>query len=177
MKHFIRYTLLAVLLIGFHAPAMAATKVVVVDIQKIMRESTAAKSVRTQLESKQKAYQAEIKKKEEAMQKEEKSLAGQRATLSPDAFEKKVKDFRKKATKMQKDVQKKKSALDRGFEKALNNIQDVVNEIITELAKEKAFHMAIPSGQLLYAEDGMDITADVLKRLNKKLPKVNVDFK
>jgi len=120
MKH-LRYTLLIALIAGLSTPALAETKVAIVDIQKIMRESSAAKSVRSQLESKQKAYQAELKKKEASMQKEEKALAGQRATLSPEAFEKKVQAFRQKATGIQKDVQEKKAALDRGFEKALNN--------------------------------------------------------
>ena len=177
MKQVVRYTLLIAAIAGFTAPAMAESNFAVVDIQKIMRESTAAKSIRTQLESKQKAYQAEIKKKEAAMQKEEKSLATQRSTLSPEAFQKKVEDFRKKATTMQKDVQTKKAALDRGFEKSLNDVQKVVNEIITSLAKEKKFSLAIPSGQLLYADPTMDITDEVLSRLNKKLPKVSVSFK
>ena len=176
MKLF-RYVLLIAIIAGFSAPVAAQTKIAIVDIQKIMRDSTAAKSVRTQLDSKQKAYQAELKKKEASMQKEEKSLAGQRATLSPEAFEKKVQAFRTKATGIQKDVQTKKAALDRGFEKALNNIQKEVNAIITALAKEKGFNLAIPSGQLLYAEPSMDVTSEVLTRLNKKLPKVSVSFK
>ena len=177
MKLITRYALIIAAIIGFSAPTMAETNIAVVDIQKIMRDSTAAKSVRTQLESKQKAYQAELKKKETAMQKEEKELSAQRAALSPEAFEKKVNAFRTKATTVQKDVQKKKSALDRGFEKALNDIQKSVNGIITDLAKEKGFDLAIPSGQLLYAEPSMDMTSEVLSRLNKKLPKVSVSFK
>lgn len=176
MKHFIQLASCLTLLVAVAMPAMAETNIAIVDIQQIMRDSSAAKSVRTQLESKQKAYQAELKKKEEAMQKEEQSLASQRATLSPEAFEKKVNDFRKKATEMQQDVQKKKAALDKGFEKALNEIQSTVNSIITELAKEKGFNVAIPSGQLLYHEPGMEITSEVLDRLNKKLPKVSVSF-
>lgn len=173
----LRYALIIAIAAGFSNAAVAETKIAIVDIQKIMRESTAAKSVRSQLESKQKAYQAELKKKEADMQKEEQELTKQRSTLSPDAFEKKVQEFRTKATEIQKDVQKKKAALDRGFEKSLNDIQKVVNEIITSLAKEKGFNMAIPSGQLLYADPSMEITGEVLSSLNAKLPKVSVDFK
>lgn len=177
LPHYVVLIAAAAMLCGLGAPASAETKIAVVDVQKIMRDSSAAKSIRSQLESKQKAFQAEIKKKEEEMQAQEKSLAGQRATLSPEAFEKKVNEFRTKATKMQKDVQAKKSSLDSGFEKSLNDIQQVVNQVITDLAKEKSFNLAIPSGQLLYAEPGMDITAEVLSRLNSKLPKVTVTFK
>lgn len=152
------------------------SKIAIVNIQSIMRDSTAAKSIRTQLESKQKAYQAEISKKEEEMQKEEQSLGSQRETLSKEAFEKKVNAFRTKATSMQKDVQGKKATLDSAFEKALNDVQKVVNDIITELAKSKGFNVAIPSSQLLYAEPEMDITSEVLTKLNAKLPNVTVKF-
>lgn len=168
----------ALVSIAMHGSALAeGTKIAVVNIQNIMRDSTAAKSIREQLESKQKAYQAEISKKEEQMQKEEQELANQRTTLSKEAFEQKFNAFRQKATTMQKDVQQKKATLDGAFENALNDIQKVVNEIITSLAKEKGFNVAIPSSQLLYAEPEMDITAEVLTQLNAKLPKITVNFK
>ncbi len=169
--------LAAIVSIAMHGAALAeGTKIAVVNIQSIMKDSTAAKAIRTQLETKQKAYQAEIAKKEEAMQKEEQELSGLRTTLSKEAFEEKVNAFRQKATAMQKDVQGKKATLDAAFEKALNDVQKAVNEIITEQAKEKGFNVAIPSSQLLYAEPGMDITAEVLTKLNAKLPSVTVDF-
>lgn len=172
--------LVAILAVGLMPqPASAETatsNIAVVNIQEIMRDSTAAKSVREQLEAKQKTYQTEISKKEEAMQKEEQELMKQRSVLSKEAFEEKATAFRTKATDMQKDVAAKKATLDMAFERALNDIQKVVTDIITDMAKEKSFQVALPSSQLLYAEPGMDISAEVLKRLNSKLPKVSVKF-
>ena len=174
----LRHILLALILtVGIHSSAFAeGTKIAVVNIQGIMKDSKAAKSVRSQLESKQKAYQAQISKMEESMQKEEQELGKQRSVLSQEAFEKKVQDFRTKATKMQRDVQGKKATLDSAFEGALNDIQKVVSEIISTLAKEKGFQVAVPTSQLLYAEPAIDISDEVLSRLNKKLPKVSVKF-
>lgn len=174
LKHLI---LLCVATAALSAPAFAqGTTIAVVNIQGIMRDSAAAKSVRQQLEAKQKTYQAEIAKIEEQMQKEEQELGKQRSVLSQEAFEEKVKAFRTKATTTQRDVQAKKATLDNAFEGALNDIQKVVTEIIAELAKEKGFQLAVPTSQLLYAQPDMDISATVLERLNQKLPKVNVKF-
>lgn len=156
--------------------AMASTKIAVVNVQNIMRDATAAKSVREQMEAKQKAYQAEIAKKEEALQKEEQELGKQRATLAKDAFEAKVKAFRDKATSAQKDVAGKKASLDAAFEKAIGQIQKTVEGIINDMAKEKGFAIAVPTSQILYAESSMDISAEVLSRLNQKLPRVDVQF-
>jgi len=173
-----RLTLLALAAatLGFATPALAEVKIAVVNIQGIMKDSTAASSVRDQLESKQKAFQSEITKKEEALQKEDQALAKQQSVLSKDAFAEKAKAFRNKATEVQKEVQAKKALLDAAFERSLNDIQKAVNDIIAELAKEKGFNVALPTSQILYADSSMDVSKDVLERLNKKLPKVDVKF-
>lgn len=163
------------------SPALAAdapppAHVAVVNVQDIMREATAAKSVREQMEAKQKAYQSEIAKKEESLQKEDQELAKQKSALSKEAFESKVKTFRDKATNAQKDVAEKKASLDRAFEHAIAQIQKTVEGIIADMAKEKGFNVAIPTSQILYAEPSMDISSEVLSRLNQKLPRVDVQF-
>lgn len=165
----------AIALMLASAPAHAGD-IAVVNIQGIMHDSLAAKSVRTQLESKQKAFQAELSKKEEALQKEDQELAKQRGVLSKEAFEEKVKAFRRQATETQKEVAAKKAMLDSALERALGEIQKATTDIIAEIAKEKKFSVAIPTSQLLYAESSLDISAEVLSKLNSKLPKVNVKF-
>ena len=166
-------------LAAFAAPSFAEdakTDISVVNIQQVMKDSTAAKSVREQLEAKQKAFQSEITKKEESLQNEDKELAKQQKVLSKEAFAEKAKAFRAKATEVQKEVQSKKALLDAAFERSLGDIQKSVNEVIAELAKEKGFKLAVPTSQILYSDSDMDISAEVLKRLNKKLPKVDVKF-
>jgi outer membrane protein len=165
------------------APAAAASKseisksqIAVVNIQQVMKDSTAAKSVREQLESKQKSFQGDITKKEESLQKEDQELAKQKAVLSKEAFEEKARAFRTKATEVQKEVQSKKALLDNAFERSLNEIQKVVTDIIADISKEKGFVVALPTSQILYADKGLDISAEVLEQLNKRLPKLDVKF-
>lgn len=174
------YALATAILLACTPAAFAAdaapVSIAVVNIQQIMRDSTAAKSVREQLDTKQKSFQAEITKKEEDLQKADKELGKQRSVLSKEAFEKKALEFRTKATDAQKEVQAKKALLDNAFARSLNEIQKAVTDIITEIAKEKNFTVAIPTSQILYADSKLDISDEVLTRLNKKLPKVNVTF-
>lgn len=158
------------------AGAIAASKIAVVNIQGILRDASSAKSVRDQLEAKQKAYQSELSKKEEALQKEDAELAKQKSALSKEAFEAKVKAFRDKATATQKEVAEKKATLDAAFERSLGQIQKTVTDIIADLSKEKGFIVALPTSQILYAEATLDISQEVLSRLNQKLPKVDVKF-
>lgn len=156
--------------------ATAAMSTAVVNIQQIMRDSTAAQNVRQQLEEKSKGFQAEITKKQEQLQKEEQELGKQRSVLSKSAFEDKARAFSKKATEAQKEAQSKKALLDNAFEHALNDIQKAVTDIISEMAKEKGFSVTIPTSQTLYYDAKLDITTEVLTRLNQKLTKVDVKF-
>ncbi len=175
-----RFALLAtVAALSFATPAVAEDSkpiIAVVNVQQVMKDSTAAKSVREQLESKQKAFQADITKKEEALKKEDQELGKQKSVLAKEAFEEKARAFRTKATEVQKEVQSKKAMLDNAFERSLGDIQKATTDIIADLAKEKGFLMAVPTSQILYADNKLDISAEVLKRLNDKLPKVNVKF-
>lgn len=165
-------------LLALMAPLSAAyaNEIAVVNIQKIMRDSKAANTVREQVKKKQKSFQAELNKEEKALQKEDQELAKQRNVLSQEAFKKKYGEFRKKAVEAQKQVRVKRGKLDKGLAKALADIQKRVTSIVESICKEKGYDMAISGSQALYASSRYDITDEVLSRLNKELPNINVSF-
>lgn len=160
----------------FAVPAHAETAIGVVNITKIMAESSAAKSIRDQLQSKQKAFQSELDNKEKALLKEDQELSKQQPNMEKAAFEQKVKDFRAKAAAAQREIQNKKAQLDKAFAGALEQIQTNVVNITQEVAKEKKLNIVVSASQVLYADSALDVTPDVLSRLNKKLPSVSLKF-
>lgn len=105
------------------SPALADTATGVVNIGKIMQASKAATSVRSQLQAKQKAFQADLDAKEKALYAEDQALVKQKDGADKAAFEKKVKDFRAKAATEQRQVQEKKAQLEKSFAGALDEIQ------------------------------------------------------
>ncbi len=170
------FSLLVLVLVASFGQASRADEIAVVNYQLILKDSSAAKSANTQLETRKKQYQAEISKSETDLQKEKQDLEKQQTILAKDAFEQRVTQFRDKATKMQNDVRQKRIVLSKAGDAALGQILQQVTAIIGEIAKEKGFKVAIASGQLLYADSSLDITAEVLKRLNQRLPSVTVKF-
>ncbi|MDX2094542.1 MAG: OmpH family outer membrane protein [Alphaproteobacteria bacterium] len=157
-------------------PALAEGTTGVVNVAKIMQSSKAATSVRTQLQAKQKSFQAELDAKEKELLNEDQALVKQKDMADKAAFEKKVKDFRAKAANEQREVQSKKAQLDKSFAGALDEIQKTVFEIVKQVAAEKKLNLVVSSSQVLYADPALDITEDVLKRLDTKLPSVAVKF-
>jgi len=159
------------------SPVFAAeTTIGVVNIAKIMKDAKAAISVREQLQAKQKAFQAELDSKEKELLAEDQSLVKQKDSPDKATFDKKVKSFREKAAVAQRQVQEKKAQLDKAFSGSLEEIQQAVIGVVKEVAEEKKMTLAVSSAQVLYNDPTLDITDEVLKRLDAKLPKVAVKF-
>lgn len=158
------------------APALAETSLGVVNVAKIMNDSKAATSVRSQLQAKQKSFQTELDAKEKELLAEDQALVKQKDGADKAAFEAKVKAFRQKAAAEQRKVQDKKIQLDKAFSGALEDIQKNVVEVVKQVAVEKKMTMVVTSAQVIYGDASLDITAEVLKRLDAKLPSVAVKF-
>lgn len=154
--------------------AHAETKIGVVDIQKIMRESLAAKDLQEQLEKRKNEFQSEVTKQEQQLQKEDKSLAEERGVLSADAFEKKRNAFKTKVDDTQRKINSRKVKLETGYANAINQIQNKVLGIVESIAKEKSLNLVMPFSETLYADSAMNISEEVLKKLDKELPKISL---
>ncbi len=178
MKKILKTLLLFVFLASSNAAfSEEMHNIAVVNMQKVLEESSAAKTIKEQIRRKRDDYQAQITKQEEELRSSDKQLSEQRTILSPEAFEEKRKEFKEQLIEMQRDVQIKRAELDKSLGKSLNTVQTTVNEIIKNMAAERGFSIAIaiPSAQILYSSNDLDITEDVLKSLNQKLPDVQID--
>ena len=153
------------------APVTAA----LVDSQKIFRGAMAFRSARDQLDKVRSGYQAEVAKEEEKLRAEEQELTRQRAVLAPEAFDAKQREFQRRVTEMQRQVQERSRQLEQSFNNARGEIGKVLVAIVTEMANERNFTLVLDRGQVVYGSDKLDITDEVLKRLDQRLPSVKVN--
>jgi Skp family chaperone for outer membrane proteins len=128
------------------------------------------------MQAKQKSFQAELDAKQKQLVAEDQELVKQRNSVAKDAFEKKVKDFQGKAAAAQREIQTKKGQLDKAIADALGQVQEKIIAISKDVATEKSLDVVVSSSQVLYAKPELDITADVLSKLNSALPSVQVKF-
>lgn len=147
-----------------------------INIQAILTDSAAAKSAKSQIESKRTEYQNDLKKLTETLRKEEQAIKEQSSLLSPEAFEQKKKEFVAKANDAQKSQIDKSERLSAANNQALGTIQDAVSKIVQNIVKTKGAKVVIPTNNLLYATPDLDITKEVLAQLDKDLPSVKVNF-
>jgi Skp family chaperone for outer membrane proteins len=166
---------------GVAAPPAMAQKmkpvaIAVIDSQRIGREALAFKGARDQLQKVRAAYQAEVAKEEEKFRAEEQELARQRTVLTGEAFDTRRRDFDRRVTDIQRQVQERSRQLEQAFNEVRNEVSKAITAIVADLAKEREFGLVIDRAQTAYRADGLDITEEVLKRLDKKLPSVKVNL-
>ncbi|HYZ27036.1 MAG TPA: OmpH family outer membrane protein [Geminicoccaceae bacterium] len=159
---------------GALAQKLPPTVAAVIDYQRILRDAAAARSIRDQIEARRKAYQEEISKEEQRLHEADKAFAEQRSVLSPEAFAEKRRDFEQEVAKVQRMVQERRRELDRLSVTALNEVKQALVEIVTSIAKERGFNLVLPSSEVLFFARALDLTEEVLGKLDARLPKVQL---
>jgi len=164
------------LLLPFQAAAqqLPAPKIAVLNVDHLMRDSLASKSIRGQLEKKRAAFQADISKRENALREADKKMAQQRAVLTPDAFAERQKEFQRQVADTHRYVQNLKRQLDKGFADAMRKVEAAVAEVTEAEAKKRKLNIILTKNMVVYMAPALDITKSVLARLDKKLPSVKV---
>ncbi len=101
-------------------PAAPSLNVLVVDVQSLLQNSKAAKMVHGQIEQKRVEYTKEISHEEEVLRTERDALQRQESTLSPEALNKKGREFQQKVNDLDRSVQAKRQALEKSNNDALS---------------------------------------------------------
>jgi outer membrane protein len=156
------------------AQKLPTTVAAVIDYQRILRDAAAARSIREQIESRRKAYQEEISKEEQRLHAADKEFARQRSVLSPEAFAEKRREFEQDVAEVQRMVQNRRRELDRMSAAALNEVKEALIEIVTSIAEERGFNLVLPSSELLFFSRSLDLTEEVLAKLDARLPQVRL---
>ena len=165
-------------LIGFNVQAETYpnTSIAIVDLNLILSESKAAKEATKDFEKIQKDTESEIVESDKLMLDERNKLIEQQSVIAPEAFEVKAQDYEKKLQNYQAEKQNKLRKLEGVLQKARNEILENVKPILEELSKELGVTVILEKNSVLLSATNMDITDQVIKKLNKELPNIKVSL-
>ncbi len=160
------------------APAAKAQQnspsVAIVDVQALLRDSTAMRAVRSQIESERKKFQAEITRHEKEIRASMKALEKQRTVLSPAAYKQKAGALQQQITGVQRRVQRRRVVLEKAFAGAVNTFRKTLLDIVSKSARGRKLDLVMDKSQILYVGPRLDITKSILLDLNKRLPTLRV---
>jgi outer membrane protein len=154
----------------------SGTPVVICDVLLVLREARASQSVREQIDKQRASYQSEIAKQENDLRAADQQLAQQRAILAPEAFAQRRRDLEKRISDAQQNVQNRRRVLDQAFTESMQRVEGSMIEVIGEIARDKNYQVVLPKSQVVIVQTQLDITGEVLARLNKKITTVSVNI-
>ncbi|MCB1969302.1 MAG: OmpH family outer membrane protein [Geminicoccaceae bacterium] len=179
----VRLLFLVVGLVGTLLPAVAMAQAVeplepavaaVIDYQRILRDAKAAQSIRNQVEARRKRYQDQIAREEQRLHEEDKALTKRRTILSAEAYAEKRQAFEADVGEVQRMVQERRRQLDDVSSEALSQVRNTLIEVVGDLAERAGFNVVLPSSGVLLFSPRIDLTEEVLTRLDAKLPDVKL---
>ena len=146
----------------------------VIDSQYILINSDASQGIRAQIESIRDTYSAEITQLEDGLRAQEQELSRQRAVLAPEAFDERLRVFEGAVDRVQRMVEGRNDQMDRAFNEAMGQVRDALLQVIVELSQSRGFNIILEQSDILFAVVALDITDEVIARLNEILPNVEV---
>ena len=155
-----------------YAQQLPGTVIAVVDFSKVIRDSLAGKSIRSQTDQQQTSYQTEIQDFQNELEKARQELTRQQTILSPDAFNKKRQAYEERARNLQTTVQRRKQELDQRFGQSMRFVEEEVAKILRELAEERKINLILNATRgsiVVFVEGALLITDDVISRLNERM--------
>jgi outer membrane protein len=154
----------AVLLFAAALPAHAETKIAIVHGEEILQKSPQAKAADDKLKAEFDKRRSDLETQGKALQDDMQKFQRDGDTMSPDQKSKMARDldtrrvdFGYAQQKLQEDFQARYRELSAG-------LSSKIRDVIIQVAKEKGYDLVL--GDAVYSSASIDITDEVLKRLN-----------
>lgn len=154
--------------------AVPAARIAVVDLDLIEREASAVKAIRTQINDIGKRFEAEIGEKQKSITDAQQDLAQQQALLAPESLREKERALRQDVAALQRLSQTRRRQLDQTTGRAMSQFRKVLVNVVGQVATARGATMVLPKRTVMFAIEGIDITATVLAQIDKAVPTITI---
>lgn len=148
----------------------------VVDFRGVLSKSEAARNIRSVVDEKRQELRKYFLEVENSLRDEQKDLSKKRSIVTAEAFEQRARKLKEKAQSAQKLAQTSNQKLKKSFDQAMDKVQKELLRTVAEVAEESGVGVVLFRSAIVIAVKKLDISKEVLQRLNKKLPEVKVRF-
>ena len=172
----IKVLLLIIFFIFFSKVSISQeNKTVYLDLNMIMANSNAGKSINSQLEDNHKKNIANFQKLEEALKNEEAKIISQKTVISKEDFEKKIMNLRDKANKYRKERNDSINNLNNQRLDATQKMITLIRPILSEYSDNNSISLIIQKRNIVIGKTSLDITDDILKIVDEKIEKISIE--
>ena len=170
---YLRYFLIIISML-YSNMALSNNNIYFIDIDFVMNNSLAGKSIIKELNEINKSSQNKFKKIQKNLLDEEKKIISKKNILSKqeylkeaELFKKKVEDYKLSRNKKINDI----SVMKNNSQKKLTKI---LTPILAEYAKKNSISYIIPKQNIIIGKSELDLTKAIIEILNSKIKKINL---
>ena len=161
-------SLLVLLVAAMAVPVAAQTKVAVIDVQRVVTESDPGKEALQKLKELSDRTVQEGQSIQQELASLREQFNKQRFTLSEDKLEEMTKEIEDKQIALQRFEDDAQRELNEARRRALGDLEQRIMPVIDAVGQERGLTLIFNKFQsgLVYADDAVDITEDVILRFN-----------
>ncbi|MCU0304855.1 MAG: OmpH family outer membrane protein [Thermoanaerobaculales bacterium] len=159
---------LAAIILAAALPVAAQVNIAVIDVQRVVTESDPGKQALQKLKAIQDGKIDEGRAKQQELAALQEQLSKQRFTLSEEKLAELSKQIEDKQIAMQRFQDDAERELEEARRRELGGLEARIIPVIDAVGAERGFTLIFNKFQsgLVYADDSVDITDDVIRRFN-----------
>ena len=150
-------------------------KIVYLNVDKIMQQSIAGKSIKKQLENIYNRNLEKFKKNDEILKNKEKKLIAQKNILSQEDFQKELTSLRTEIINFQKDQARARDNINKLRIGATNKLISKLSPILQEYAKKNSISLILQKKNIIMGKKEIEITDEILKIINKEIKDIKIN--
>jgi outer membrane protein len=148
-----------------------AVTIATININKVLVESEIGKAASKRINDFGNSEQAKLQEEVNKFRADYAQLQSQKSVLSSDAYATKENELQKRELELQQKEKDLRRQLTEMNKEELQKFSRAVEPIVTALGKERGYTLILDSSpssanQILYLNDAIDITAEVIQRLD-----------
>ncbi len=165
-----KYWLALAWLVVSCAPAFAQEKIKIgfIDIQRVISESQAGKRAKERFQAQVKKAEADIMKERQDLDRLKTDLEKKGPLLKEEERRNLEADFQKRSVALQRSMSDYQQELQQKNNQLMADILKDLETIVNEVGKAEKFTLILERSQILYSDQGIDITSKVIETYNSR---------
>ena len=169
------YKYLFFIVLIFHSNlTMANQSILYLDMNYLLNNSLAGKSIVVQLKNLNEKNLKKFKKIEEGLKLEENKLISQQKILEKEEYAKQLNNFRKKVSNYQTERRNNNDNVLKKKSSAQKKLLNALDPILKDYAKKNSVLYIMPKKNIIIGNTKLDITKIILKLLDNNIKKINI---
>jgi outer membrane protein len=150
-----------------------AVHIAYVDVQLVLRDTQAARGLRSAIEAEQFSYQSDLAKREDALREASEQLSIDRDDVSEEEYIRRRQEIDQQVAELRRESQARKRQLEQAYNAGMDKLRAAMAQAVSDLAAERGYSLVLNKAAVVLGATELDLTEEVVDRMNAVLPSID----